>query len=179
MCYPVIFSVATADLGTYAKIGSGVVALGVSGGAAYPSIQGAVADHVSTWRSFFIPLTGFVPLMVYGFTMWIINSRKYSGKLTIWNKKVSVKRLLLSKYKPLLMACDRLLPMLKLSMKLKPKLQLRSRRQLLLTATGKPLKISRNMPKPGVFSLYTDSERIGLRGSITSLSCFCINMTQR
>lgn len=96
ICYPVIFSVATADLGSYAKIGSGVVALGVSGGAAYPSIQGAVSDHVNTWRSFFIPLTGFVPLMVYGFVMWIINSRKYGGKLTIWGNKVSVKRLLLS-----------------------------------------------------------------------------------
>ncbi|OXC69725.1 hypothetical protein AYX13_01894 [Cryptococcus neoformans] len=89
ICYPVIFSVATADLGSYAKIGSGVVALGVSGGAAYPSIQGAVSDHVNTWRSFFIPLTGFVPLMIYGFTMWIINSRKYGGKLTIWGNKTA------------------------------------------------------------------------------------------
>lgn len=34
--------------------------------------------------------------MIYGFTMWIINSRKYGGKLTIWGNKVSVKRLLLS-----------------------------------------------------------------------------------
>lgn len=75
---------------------------------------------------------------------------------------MSVKRLLISKYNRLLMACDRLLPMLKLSRKLKSKLRLRSWRQLLLTATGKPLKISKNMPKPGISSLYTDSEQMGL-----------------
>nr|ODO03910.1 L-fucose transporter [Cryptococcus depauperatus CBS 7855] len=90
VCYPVIFSVATADLGTYAKVGAGFVALGVSGGAVYPSMQGAVSDHVNTLRSFFIPLTGFVPLMLYGFVMWIVNSRKYSGQLTIWTRKTNV-----------------------------------------------------------------------------------------
>ncbi|WVQ81340.1 hypothetical protein IAT38_003463 [Cryptococcus sp. DSM 104549] len=90
ICYPVIFSIATADLGSYQKVGSGLIALGVSGGAAYPSIQGALADAVSTWRSYFIPLTGFVPLMIYGLVMWIVNSRKYSGKLSIWARNTAL-----------------------------------------------------------------------------------------
>ncbi|WVQ81341.1 hypothetical protein IAT38_003464 [Cryptococcus sp. DSM 104549] len=90
ICYPVIFSIATADLGSYQKVGSGLVVLGVSGGAAYPSIQGAVSDAIGTWRSYFIPLTGFVPLMVYGCVMWIVNSRKYSGKLTIWARHTTL-----------------------------------------------------------------------------------------
>ncbi|ODN76862.1 hypothetical protein L202_05452 [Cryptococcus amylolentus CBS 6039] len=90
VCYPVIFSVATQGLGIHAKIGSGIVALGVSGGAAYPSIQGAVSDAVSTWRSFFIPLTGFVPLLCYGGVMWVINSRKYHGRLTIWTSQTNL-----------------------------------------------------------------------------------------
>jgi len=48
VCYPVIFSVATADLGIYAKLGAGLIAAGVSGGAAWPSMTGAVADRAST-----------------------------------------------------------------------------------------------------------------------------------
>ncbi|WVR08902.1 hypothetical protein IAU60_005961 [Kwoniella sp. DSM 27419] len=90
VCYPVIFSVATADLGSFQKIGSGVVALGVSGGAAYPSLQGLVADKVSSHRSYFIPLTGFVPLLAYGFFMWIRNSRRYGGKLSIWSQNTTL-----------------------------------------------------------------------------------------
>ncbi|WWD21194.1 hypothetical protein CI109_105678 [Kwoniella shandongensis] len=90
ICYPVIFSIATADLGSYQKIGSGLIALGVSGGAAYPSIQGAVSDNVSTLRSYFIPLTGFIPLMLYGLFMWITNSRKYAGGLSIWAKHTTL-----------------------------------------------------------------------------------------
>ncbi|WVQ93033.1 hypothetical protein IAU59_000097 [Kwoniella sp. CBS 9459] len=90
ICYPVIFSIATADLGSYQKIGSGVIALGVSGGAAYPALQGLVSDHVSSHRSYFIPLTGFIPLLVYGFFMWIRNSRRYGGNVSIWAKNTTL-----------------------------------------------------------------------------------------
>jgi hypothetical protein len=56
ICYPVIFSIATADLGSYQKIGSGLIAVGVSGGAAYPSMQGALSDAKGTHISYLIPL---------------------------------------------------------------------------------------------------------------------------
>ncbi|ORY32003.1 major facilitator superfamily domain-containing protein [Naematelia encephala] len=84
ICYPVIFSVATADLGTYAKLGAGLIAAGVSGGACWPSMTGAVADRHSTHIAFFIPFMGYVPLAVYGLVMWVSRSRKYTGKITIW-----------------------------------------------------------------------------------------------
>ncbi|KAI5452135.1 hypothetical protein NCC49_001073 [Naganishia albida] len=84
ICYPVIFTVATADLGAYAKLGSGVISAGVAGGAAWPALTGAVADSVNTHTAFFIPMIGFIPLMMYGLVMWITRSRKYAGKITIW-----------------------------------------------------------------------------------------------
>ncbi|KAJ9126977.1 hypothetical protein QFC24_001208 [Naganishia onofrii] len=91
ICYPVIFTVATADLGSYAKLGSGLLAAGVSGGAAWPSMTGAVADKVNTHTAFFIPLIGFIPLMLYGLVMWITRSRKYAGRITIWQTQVPLK----------------------------------------------------------------------------------------
>lgn len=32
---------------------------------------------------------GFIPLMMYGLVMWITRSRKYAGKITIWQTNVS------------------------------------------------------------------------------------------
>lgn len=32
---------------------------------------------------------GFIPLMLYGLVMWITRSRKYAGKITIWQTNVS------------------------------------------------------------------------------------------
>ncbi|KAJ9098722.1 hypothetical protein QFC21_004370 [Naganishia friedmannii] len=91
VCYPVIFTVATADLGSYAKLGSGLLSAGVSGGAAWPSMTGAVADKVNTHTAFVIPLIDFIPLMLYGLVMWITRSRKYAGRITIWQTQVPLK----------------------------------------------------------------------------------------
>ncbi|KAJ9105611.1 hypothetical protein QFC20_004291 [Naganishia adeliensis] len=91
VCYPVIFTVATADLGAYAKLGSGLISAGVSGGAAWPAMTGAVSDNVNTHTAFFIPMIGFIPLMLYGLVMWITRSRKYSGKITIWQTNYALK----------------------------------------------------------------------------------------
>lgn len=78
VCYPVIFSIATSNLGSYAKFGGGLIAMGVSGGAWYPSAQGAVADAKGTQISYMIPFTGFVPLMLYGLVMWAIKCRRHN-----------------------------------------------------------------------------------------------------
>lgn len=55
----ICFPVATADLGVYAKMGAGLVAAGVSGGAVWPSMQTAVGDskHSSVQISFLIPMS--------------------------------------------------------------------------------------------------------------------------
>ncbi|CED84552.1 mfs general substrate transporter [Phaffia rhodozyma] len=84
ICYPVIFTIATADLGPWFKIGSGCIAAAVSGGAAFPAMQGAVADYSSTSTSFFIPMTGFIVVMCYGFLMWRSRSRKYGQPWSVW-----------------------------------------------------------------------------------------------
>lgn len=62
---------------------------GVSGGAAWPSMQGALADSVNTHISFLIPLIGFIPLCLYGLGMWVTRCQKYNGGLTIWKMAVS------------------------------------------------------------------------------------------
>ncbi|KAJ9096103.1 hypothetical protein QFC19_007329 [Naganishia cerealis] len=92
----ILFSILTAtipgkDLGSYAKLGSGLLSAGVSGGAAWPSMTGAVADNVNTHTAFLIPMIGFIPLMLYGLVMWITRSRKYAGRITIWQTQVPLK----------------------------------------------------------------------------------------
>ena len=104
ICYPVIFAVATENLGQYNKLGSGLIAAAVCGGACWPAMTGAVADAVSTQRSMFIifvsyPLPrpshavladkqmGYVPLAAYGGGMWVSNSNARHGRLSIWQYK--------------------------------------------------------------------------------------------
>ncbi|EPQ30895.1 uncharacterized protein PFL1_01792 [Pseudozyma flocculosa PF-1] len=69
VCYPIIFTLATSNLGSYQKIGSALVAAGVSGGAAWPSVQAVVADNTSTPNSYHIPIIGFAIVAMYGFGM--------------------------------------------------------------------------------------------------------------
>ncbi|KAJ9105612.1 hypothetical protein QFC20_004292 [Naganishia adeliensis] len=91
VCYPVIFTVATADLGVYVKLGSGLISAGVAGGGAWPSVTGVVSDNVNTHTAYFIAMIGFIPLMFYGLVMWVTSSRKYSGKITIWQTDYALK----------------------------------------------------------------------------------------
>ncbi|SPO23943.1 related to glucose/galactose transporter [Ustilago trichophora] len=69
VCYPIIFTLSTSNLGVNQKLGSALVAAGVSGGAWYPSVQAVVADKTSTRRSFFIPIFGFAVVAWYGLYM--------------------------------------------------------------------------------------------------------------
>ncbi|KAL1408797.1 hypothetical protein Q8F55_005611 [Vanrija albida] len=84
-CYPVIYSIAVSNLGGYTKIGGGLLCAGVSGGAAYPAMQAALADVTSTRLSFLIPMTGFVPLMLYGMGMWAHKCNR-RGVWSMWVK---------------------------------------------------------------------------------------------
>lgn len=69
VCYPIIFTLATSNLGANQKLGSALVAAGVSGGAWMPSVQAVVADAKSTRTSFFVPISGFAVVSAYGFYM--------------------------------------------------------------------------------------------------------------
>ncbi|KAN0062812.1 hypothetical protein ACQY0O_004632 [Thecaphora frezii] len=66
VCYPIIFTLATSNLGSYQKLGSSIVAAGVSGGAAWPPVQAAVADRTTTANSYHIPIIGFAIVALYG-----------------------------------------------------------------------------------------------------------------
>ena len=45
--------------------------MGVAGGAAFPPMQGAVADATSTHTSYFISFMGFVVVTLYGYGYYI------------------------------------------------------------------------------------------------------------
>lgn len=61
-----IFTLATAHLGKYTSIASGVFMIGVVGGALLPLLQGALADMIGGWRcSWFIVLLGELFMLYY------------------------------------------------------------------------------------------------------------------
>ncbi|PPJ60049.1 hypothetical protein CBER1_02689 [Cercospora berteroae] len=68
--YPTIFTLGTANLGTNTRRGAGILVMGVSGGAAFPPIQGAIADSASTRISYVVPLVGFVAVLAYCASHW-------------------------------------------------------------------------------------------------------------
>ncbi|KAJ1023285.1 hypothetical protein NDA18_004812 [Ustilago nuda] len=76
VCYPIIFALSTSNLGVNQKLGSALVAAGVSGGAWYPSVQAVVADATSTRRSFFVPIAGFAVVAWYGLYMHMRGCRQ-------------------------------------------------------------------------------------------------------
>ncbi|GMK56699.1 hypothetical protein CspeluHIS016_0305390 [Cutaneotrichosporon spelunceum] len=84
-CYPVIFALASSNLGPYAVMGGALTAAGVSGGAWMPAAQSALADRATSQVSFLVPMTGFIPLMIYGGIMWLVRCHRH-GKYSIWVK---------------------------------------------------------------------------------------------
>lgn len=69
--YPTIFALGTANLGKHTRRGAGILVMGVSGGAVFPPIQGAIADSANTRISYFVPLVGFILVLVYVTFHWI------------------------------------------------------------------------------------------------------------
>ena len=69
--YPSIFTLGTANLGKNTRRGAGILVMGVSGGAVFPPIQGAIADAGSTRISYVVPLVGFVVVLGYCATHWV------------------------------------------------------------------------------------------------------------
>lgn len=69
--YPTIFTLGTANLGRHTRRGAGILVMGVSGGAIFPPIQGAVADAANTRISYVVPLCGFVVVLAYVSFHWV------------------------------------------------------------------------------------------------------------
>ena len=71
LMFPTLFVLGTANLGSHARRGAGILIMGISGGAVFPPIQGTIADRYSTRISFFVPLAGFVVVFAYSLLHWI------------------------------------------------------------------------------------------------------------
>ncbi len=71
LMYPSIFVLGTANLGSYTPRGAGILVMGVSGGAVFPPIQGAIADKYSTRISYLVPMVGFIVVAAYATYHWI------------------------------------------------------------------------------------------------------------
>jgi len=76
ICYPCIFTLGTKNLGVYTKLGSGLIVMGVGGGAWYPPAQASVADRISTRRSYLVPLSGYLAMTLYAIGLVIDQTRK-------------------------------------------------------------------------------------------------------
>lgn len=73
--YPTIFTLGTANLGRHTRRGAGILVMGVSGGAVFPPIQGAIADSAGTRISYVVPLVGFIYVLGYVTFHWIRHGR--------------------------------------------------------------------------------------------------------
>ena len=60
----------TANLGRHTHRASGILIMGISGGAVFPPIQGAIADRYSTRISFLVPTIGFIVVLAYALFHW-------------------------------------------------------------------------------------------------------------
>ncbi|CAA7259219.1 unnamed protein product [Cyclocybe aegerita] len=76
ICYPCIFTLGTKNLGIHTKQGSGLIVMGVGGGAWYPPAQASVADRISTRTSYLVPLSGYIAMTMYAVGMVIDQARK-------------------------------------------------------------------------------------------------------
>ena len=74
--YPTIFALGTANLGPHTRRGAGILVMGVSGGAVFPPIQGAIADAAGTRISYVVPLVGFLYVLGYVTVHWLRNGRR-------------------------------------------------------------------------------------------------------
>jgi FHS family L-fucose permease-like MFS transporter len=76
LMFPTIFVMGTSNLGRHTSRGAGILMMGVSGGAVFPPIQGAIADAHNTRISFLVPMVGFIFVAAYGAYHWIIHGMK-------------------------------------------------------------------------------------------------------
>lgn len=64
--WPCIFEIATKNLGKFTNIGSSLLVMMIIGGGIIPLIQGYIADHYGIFNSYWVPLIGFIYLIIFG-----------------------------------------------------------------------------------------------------------------
>jgi FHS family L-fucose permease-like MFS transporter len=64
--FPTIFSLGLKDLGHFTAKGSGLLCMGIVGGALIPPIQGLFADNIGLLASFFVPVACYFYICFYG-----------------------------------------------------------------------------------------------------------------
>jgi FHS family L-fucose permease-like MFS transporter len=75
--YPVIFVLGTSGLGRHTRRASGLLVMGVSGGACFPAMQGAVGDRFDTRVSFFLLVPCFVYIALWALWVWNADGRQW------------------------------------------------------------------------------------------------------
>jgi len=85
--YPTIFVLATHGLGRNTRRASAMVVMGVSGGAVFPPIQGAISDHWNTRVSFFLVVPCFLYIALWSVWVWNKDGRQTTtaGKVAVAN----------------------------------------------------------------------------------------------
>jgi len=73
--YPTLFTLGTENLGRHTRRGAGILVMGVSGGAVFPPIQGAIADAANVRISYLVPLVGFTYVLGYVTLHWLRTGR--------------------------------------------------------------------------------------------------------
>lgn len=74
--YPCIFSLATHGLGANSRRGASIIVMGVSGGAVFPPMQGAIKDAFNARVSFFIVLPCFLYIACWAAYVWVLDGRR-------------------------------------------------------------------------------------------------------
>ncbi|GFZ45551.1 hypothetical protein JCM24511_03277 [Saitozyma sp. JCM 24511] len=77
--YPVIFVLGTTGLGRHTRRGAALLVMGVSGGAIFPPIQGAIADKWNTKVSFFLVVPAFVYIALWSIYVWQLDGRRWTA----------------------------------------------------------------------------------------------------
>lgn len=80
--FPVIFCLGTENLGKWTKRGGSLLVMGVGGGAVFPPIQGAVADRLTSVRSYVISFVACVGVTAYAAGMVIDRRRRTKAVLS-------------------------------------------------------------------------------------------------
>ncbi|OCF33921.1 hypothetical protein I317_07847 [Kwoniella heveanensis CBS 569] len=75
--YPIIFVLGTSGLGRHTRRAAALLVMGVSGGAVFPPIQGAIADHFSTRTSYYLVVPCFAYIAGWAFYIWNKDGRRW------------------------------------------------------------------------------------------------------
>ncbi|WVR06024.1 hypothetical protein IAU60_003052 [Kwoniella sp. DSM 27419] len=75
--YPIIFVLGTSGLGRHTRRAAALLVMGVSGGAVFPPIQGAIADHFSTRTSYYLVIPCFAYIAGWAFYVWNKDGRNF------------------------------------------------------------------------------------------------------